>query len=132
MLDGTVLAGRYNRVGECALYMSSSPEGVAAAMARYGPAARTIVRLEVAAARLVDLRDATACAALGIDPSRAQEDWVAALDRGEEPASWPVADRARTIGADGLIDGSRRAPAAWHLVLFRWNAPGAARVGVIG
>ncbi len=125
VLDGTGRAGRYNRPDERTLYMSGSPEGVAAAMARYGEADRTLVRLDVAAEGLVDLRDAVACAALGIDPARAKEDWIAALDRGEEPASWALADRARAIGATGLIDGSRRAPGAWHLVLFRWNEGGA-------
>lgn len=128
VLDGTIRAGRYNRPGERTLYMSGSPGGVAAAMARYGRAPRTVVKLVVAADRLVDLRDAAACAALGIDASRVKEDWIAALDRGEEPASWATADRARDMGAQGLIDGSRRAPGAWHLVLFRWNEAGAARV----
>ena len=55
---------------------------------------------------------------------------MAALDRGEEPPSWTVSDRARAIGAAGLIDPSRRAPGAWHLVLFRWNEAGAATVAL--
>jgi len=120
-LDGTIRAGRYNRPGDRTLYMSGSPAGVAAAMARYGEAERSIVRLNVVAERLVDLRDAAGCTALGIDPARIKEDWIAALDRGEEPASWVVADRARAIGAAGMIDASRRAPTEWHLVLFAWN-----------
>ena len=101
-------------------------------MARYGDADRALVRLAVDAERLVDLRDAAACAALGVDPRRAKEDWIAALDRGDEPASWMASDRARAIGATGLIDASRRAPGEWHLALFRWNVPGGAVVKVIG
>ena len=130
MLDGTIRPGRYNRPGQRTLYMSGSPTGVAAAMARYGDAARTLVRLEVEAGRLVDLRDSAACALLAIDPARAKEDWLAALERGEEPASWRVSDRARAIGAVGMIDGSRRAPEEWHLVLFVWNVAGGAHVSV--
>lgn len=130
VLDGTDRAGRFNRPGERTLYMSGSPAAVAAAMARYAEAARSVVRLAVVADRLVDLRDPAACAALGINTSRAKEDWLAALDQGEEPASWPVADGARALGAQGMVDGSRRLPGAWHLVLFRWNEAGGARVEI--
>ena len=130
VLAGTVRAGRYNRPGERTLYMSGSPAGVAAAMARYGDAPRTVVPLVVAADNVVDLRDVGACAAPGIDPPRAKEDWIAALDRGDEPPSWRVANRLRAIGADGLIDGSRRLPGEAHIVLFRWNLPGAPTVTV--
>lgn len=125
VLDGTVRAGRYNRPGQRTLYMSASREGVAAAMVRYGPAERTLMALDVEADRLIDLRDAQACAAHGIDAGRVKEDWIAALDRGEVPASWPVADRARGVGAAGLIDVSSRAPWTWHLVLFGWGGDGA-------
>lgn len=121
VLDGTIKAGRYNRPGQRTLYMSGSPAGVAAAMARYGEAERSLVRLEVIAERLVDLRDSTACAALGLDTARVKEDWIAALERGDEPPSWGVSDRARELGAVGLIDASRRAPGEWHLALFGWN-----------
>lgn len=130
VLDGTVRAGRYNRPGERTLYMSASPAGVAAAMARYGEADRALVRLTVEAEGLVDLRDADACAALAINPGLAKQDWIGACDRGETPTSWVVADRARLEGAAGLIDGSRHAPGQWHLVLFAWNRPGAPRVAV--
>jgi RES domain-containing protein len=130
VLDGTERAGRYNRLGQRTLYMSGSQTGVAAAMARYGDVARTLFRLHVEAEPLVDLRDPDACAALMIDPSCAKEDWIAALDRDEEPSSWLVADQVRSTGAIGLIDGSRRAPGEWHLVLFDWNKTGKALVTV--
>ena len=52
VLAGTIREGRYNRVGEPTLYMSGSVEGVTAAMAKYGDAARSVVRLEVASERL--------------------------------------------------------------------------------
>ena len=121
LLDGTINAGRYNRPGDRTLYMSGSSAAVEAAMARYGEADRRLVRLDVVAERLVDLRDPVMCSGLGIDPTRVVEDWIAALDRSEEPPSWAAADHARALGAVGLIDQSRRAPDEWHLVLFRWN-----------
>jgi RES domain-containing protein len=130
ILDGATRAGRFNRWGERTLYMSGSPAGVAAAMARYDQAARTLVRLRVDAELLIDLRSAEACKMLYMDVSRANGDWLTALGHGEEPASWAVSDRARAIGANGLIDLSRRAPGLWHLVLFRWNAPGAPAVNI--
>lgn len=132
VLEGTTRAGRYNRPGQRTLYMSSSPEGVAAAMARYGKAERVAMKLSVIANRLADLRDADTCAAWGLDTASAKTDWIAALARGDEPLSWRVADRAREIEAEGLIEGSRRLPGAWHLILFRWNKPGTARVEVLG
>ena len=130
VLDGTVHAGRYNRPGERTLYMSGSVEGVAAAMPRYGEAERVLVRLEVEAEQLIDLRDVAACSALAIDARGAGDDWVAALDRDDVPPSWLVADPAREAGAAGLIDGSRRAPGEWHLALFDWGRTGA-RVRVV-
>ena len=30
-------------------------------------------------------------------------------------------DRLIEVGADGLIDPSRKSLGLWHLVLFRWN-----------
>ena len=132
VLDGTVRAGRYNRPGQRTLYMSGSPEGVAAAMARYGPAPRAIVRLQVSATDLIDLRDADECAAAAIDPARVKEDWIAALNRGETPPSWLVADAARGLGATGLIDRSSRLPGAWHLILFEWGADSRVMIRVRG
>lgn len=127
-LDGTERPGRYNRAGERTLYMSGSPQAATAAMTRYGAADRTQVALQVAADRLGDLRAPSVDVAPGIDPARLADDWRAPLDRGEEPVSWRVADRARALGATGLIDASRKAPGEWHLVLFRWNLPGGATV----
>lgn len=131
MIDGNVRPGRYNRPGERALYMSASPEGVAAAMQRYDGASRTLIRLRVDAARLVDLRDPDGCARWGVDSSGAKQDWIAAIDRGHTPQSWLVSDRVRAVAAAGLIDRSRHEPWTWHLVLFRWNVADAPEVAMV-
>lgn len=128
VLDGTDRPGRYNRPGQRTLYLSGSRAGVVAAMARYEESERTLVRVEVAAERLIDLRDPSSARALGFDAS--VEDWQASLGHGREPASWTVSDRAREHGV-GLLERSRRAPAEWHLVLFRWNEPDGAQVDVV-
>jgi RES domain-containing protein len=130
VLDGTVRAGRYNRPGERSLYMSGSLEAVAAAMARYGEAPRSVLRLRVDAEALVDVRDEVACAKLGIDATGTKVDWLAAFSAGVEPPSWRASDRARSLGATGLIDRSRALPGEWHMVLFLWNASGGAKVSV--
>ena len=125
VLAGTIQPGRWNRPGERTLYMSGSPAGVIAAMTRYGEGPRTIVPLTVSANRLVDLRDPAHLAAMAFAPEMAATDWRAALASGGVPPSWPISDFIRGSGAVGLIDPSRRLPGAWHLVLFRWNVPGA-------
>src|SRR3569623_231998 len=93
-------------------------------MVRSCTADSSVIRLNVTAASHVALRNKEACEAMRIGPAEVGEDWVAALDKGEEPSSWRASDRARGLGAIGLIDGSRRAPGEWHPVLFRWNYGG--------
>ena len=44
------------------------------------------------------------------------------------PRSWHVRAQLEAMGAQGLIDPSRKAPGLWHLVLFAWNQNGTAKV----
>ena len=66
----------------------------------------------------------------GIQLSDALAPWQAIADAGGTPPSWVVRDRLIEIGANGLIDPSRKSPGLWHLVLFRWNVDGAPTVRV--
>ncbi len=130
-LKGSRAAGRYSSPGQPALYLSASPEGVEAAMAAHrttGSPARAVLAFEVEADRIFDLRNHRQCAAASIEPTDAQAPWQEAATQGGEPPSWRVANRLRDLGANGLIDPSRKAPVLWHLVLFNWNADGAPRV----
>ncbi|MEV7527294.1 RES domain-containing protein [Agrococcus sediminis] len=134
-LDGSRSAGRFSRPGAPALYLSATPEGVAAAMlahARNGDPEREVLRFHVRAERIVDLRDPASLAPFGIEPEDAAAPWQEAVARGEEPPSWRVRDRLDAAGAHGLIDPSRQRPGLWHLVLFRWNVPGAPSVRAAG
>lgn len=126
-LRGSRGAGRYSSAAQPTLYLSSSREGIDAAMIAHQQAnlpAREVMAFEVQADLIFDLRNETRCKAIGIDPSDAAAPWQEIVARGGKPRSWSVADRLRDLGAHGLIDPSRQTPGLWHLVLFRWNIAG--------
>lgn len=127
-IAGSRVAGRYSRTNEPTLYLSSSVDGVEAAMVAHKDArsvALEIVEIDVEASGIVDLRNATALEAVGIDIADAVAPWQDIVATGGTPRSWKVRDRLREAGANGLIDPSRKRPELWHLVLFRWNQAGA-------
>ncbi len=127
-LDGSRSAGRYSPPDLPTLYLSSSRAGIAAAMVAHTGARAPVLdvlTLEVRAERIVDLRDQQALRSLGIDPADAAADWQEIVAVGGAPPSWDVRRALEQQGAQGLIDPSRRQPGLWHLVLFRWNRPGA-------
>ncbi|WIJ45312.1 RES domain-containing protein [Curtobacterium citreum] len=134
VLAGSRLPGRYSRADEPTLYLSSSVDGVEAAMIAHRDA-RTpepaIVAVDVEATRIVDLRDPLVLAQLGIDLADATAPWQEVVAAGGVPSSWSVRDRLVEAGAHGLIDPSRKRPGLWHLVLFRWNEPGAPTVRLL-
>lgn len=135
VLSGSVRAGRYSRIDQPTLYLSASPEGVAASMLKYRAGQtepQMLAAIAVRDASVVDLRDIEFCRAAGIDPADAAADWETIAAAGGVPPSWRVRQRAVELGASGLIDPSRKAPGLWHLTLFRWNAPGAPFVELIG
>lgn len=131
-LKGAHLAGRYSPTGRSTLYLSSSREGVAAAMVAHQStrSALVLVTVEVHASRIVDLRDRAACQAAGVDLEDAVAPWQEVLKAGGEPSSWRVRRQLDAIGANGLIDPSRKSPGLWHLTLFQWNRSEAPTVSV--
>lgn len=123
-IAGSRSAGRYSRPNQPTLYLSSSVEGVEAAMIAHKDDRAEeleIIELKVEASRIVDLRDVAALATLGITQAEAAAPWQEAARSGRTPPSWIVRDRLVALGANGLIDPSRKRPGLWHLVLFRWN-----------
>jgi RES domain-containing protein len=127
--------GRFHYDGQRALYASPSPETAAVAIARYlrpGDPERALVPLRLSGARIQDLRDPATCAALGIDPATPSVPWSRERSRGLPATSWRASDAVRASGADGMVYSSRTEPARWHLVLFRWNTAGAARIATQG
>ena len=133
-LVGSVRAGRYSRENQSTLYLSSSMAGVVAAMGKYDVDIPSYVvhSFRVSAPSIFDLRNHNSCMAADIDLRDALGDWQQTIRRGAEPASWRIADKLRQLGANGLIDPSRKAPKLWHLVLFCWNSPGCPQVVPLG
>lgn len=129
-LAGSRRAGRYSAPDQPTLYLSASPEGVAAAMIahRTGEVTRTVLGFDVTATNIFDLRDQVAVARVRAAAGETFGAWQQSVDSGAEPASWRVRRWIEAQGANGLIDPSRQAPGLWHLVLFRWNVPGAPTV----
>ena len=96
-----------------------------------GDPQRVTVAARVTATGILDLRDKHSCKQYGIDPEDAFGDWQAELAADRQPASWDVRHRAEALGAQGLIDPSRKRPGLWHLTLFRWNEPAAPTVELL-
>lgn len=130
-LAGSRSAGRYSPPDIPTLYLSSSPEGVAAAMIAHADD-RTpdleVLQFEVEAYRIVDLRDHEALESMGVSPADAAVDWQQAVAAGDTPPSWKVREALQSLGAHGLIDPSRKQPGLWHLTLFNWNTDGVPKV----
>jgi RES domain-containing protein len=134
ILRGSIAAGRYSRPGQRTLYLSATEEGVAAAMQAHplpSGMQRTVCTMAVEAHSIFDLRDDHACEQIGICRSDALAPWQELAANGGVPASWGVRERLEGAGAHGLIDPSRTASGLWHLVLFRWNIPGAPIVDIV-
>lgn len=134
-IAGSRSVGRYSRAHEPTLYLSSSIEGVDAAMIAHKDARSVpleIVEIDVEASGIVDLRDANALETAGIDLADAVAPWQSIAAAGGAPRSWTVRDRVLEVGANGLIDPSRKSPGMWHLVLFRWNEADAPTVRLGG
>jgi RES domain-containing protein len=134
-LTGSRAAGRYSRPEEATLYLSSSIDGVEAAMIAHKDSRSSsleILEIEVEATGIVDLRNSSSAANIGVDLADAAAPWQDIANSGGTPRSWVVRDRLIEAGANGLIDPSRKRPGLWHLVLFRWNEADGPKVRVVG
>lgn len=126
-LAGSIKSGRYSTSKQPTLYLSSSPEGVKAAMIAHTDDRSNrlqLTRVAVEAQRIFDLRDDAARTLAGVDLADATAPWQKIAAEGVRPPSWNVRDCLLNLGAQGLIDPSRKAPGLWHLVLFDWNGEG--------
>ncbi|ALB54153.1 FIG00553507: hypothetical protein [Cronobacter universalis NCTC 9529] len=132
-LSGSRAAGRYSRGDQPTLYLSSSPQGVEAAMQahRDNRASLEIIKVSVVAEKIFDLRNTDAVIAAGIDIKDAIAPWQETVKAGGIPPSWEVRARLESLGVNGLIDPSRKAPGLWHLVLFSWNENSHTQVRII-
>ncbi len=125
VFSGSRGAGRYSRPDQPTLYLSSSREGVEAAMIAHKHGRQRkyeIIKVKVKASSIFDLRDEVARNRAGIALNDATAPWQDIAAEGLEPSSWRVRDRLESLGAAGLIDPSRKALGLWHLVLFSWDS----------
>lgn len=90
-----------------------------------------IVKVRFIADKILDLRNADAVLAAGIDLNDAIAPWQEIVNEGGIPYSWNVRNRLESLGVNGLIDPSRKAPGLWHLVLFSWNNNSQSHVNII-
>ncbi|QUS37430.1 RES family NAD+ phosphorylase [Falsirhodobacter algicola] len=130
-LSGSRRPGRYSNADQPTLYLSSSPEGVEAAMKAHAHERvehLQLIQVSVRARHVFDLRDERLCTLAGVSLNDATAPWQDLVAEGKRPSSWDVRDRLISLGAKGLIDPSRKAPSLWHLVLFEWNKDGAPKV----
>jgi len=127
--------GRFHHTGQPALYLSETVDGVVTAIKTYlaaGHPTRVIVPLHLSARTILDARDAQTHRTLQTDPGSASMRWQDDRAAGRRPASWALSDRARATGAEGMLYASRKRPDLTHLVLFRWNEAGGARLARTG
>ena len=135
----TALAGsrgpaRYSDSNQPTLYLSSSPEGVEAAMKSHHENRSNsleIIKVKVIAGKIMDLRNVGALSAANIDVNDAIAPWQDIVRKGGIPSSWRVRNRLESLGIKGLIDPSRNTPGLWHLVLFTWNRDNTSQVRII-
>ncbi|GAA6161368.1 hypothetical protein NBRC116589_35420 [Ruegeria sp. HU-ET01832] len=104
--------GRFHYAGQTALYASLSAEGAEVAIRRYvsrDDPPRILQRARITEARLVDLRGQAEASIVWQDIAKTC---------GRSP-TWQFSDKARALGADGMIYSSRSRPQLSHVVLFR-------------
>ena len=130
VLDGVLSPeGRFHHDGERTIYMSPSPEAAAVAVNIYlkpDDPPRLVVPIFVEPAQVLDFRKPETEAALGLKWRETAVPWADQRAAGLPATSWRASDAARALSADGMIYPSRTLPSKWwHLVMFRWNTPGA-------
>lgn len=120
--------GRFNPVGQDALYLALSIEG-AVLEASHGFAHRidplTICSYDVDVSDITDLRDDAQRKLHGITLNQLGCAWALDRSEGREPASWVVARNLIAEGAAGILVPSfahgARADRHHNLVLWRWS-----------
>lgn len=129
--------GRFNPIGMPALYTSLRLE-TAWLEAQQGfpfkAQPMTMCAYEVDCADILDLRDATELAGLGITPDQLACAWEDMADKGLKPPGWDIAERLFAAGHAGILVRSF-APGATddevNSVFWRWSRTRPHQVRVI-
>lgn len=121
--EGAALhGGRWNRVGQAALYLAHDPATAVAEFYQGLPKPGTLAPYQLRANAIADFttghggpRDAAVAAAI-------EAEWkqIALID-GDMPPSWALADAAIAAGAEGALAPSVQNAGGVTLVLWRWH-----------
>ena len=129
--DGAALrGGRWNPVGQPALYFSES-HGTAIAeynqdLVRPG----TLAAYDLASDSIADLCAPRTRAELGVPDAVLRAPWKDMLDAGHEPPGWALAQRLMRKGVDGIRVPSAQVSGT-NIVIWRWNAGTGTTVSVV-
>ena len=113
--------GRWNELGQPALYLSDSHATAIAEYQQDLPRPGTLTAYDVEAQAILDLVDLSVRRAVGIDETFLRQPWKHARDvEHRRPPSWDFAVAAVSRGWHGLRVPSVQTPGT-NLVLWRWN-----------
>jgi RES domain-containing protein len=117
--------GRWNRVGQAALYLARDPGTAVAEFYQGLPKPGTLAPYQLDAGAIADFtdghggpRDAAVAAALEAEWKR-----IAFLDKGTPPG-WSLTEAAIAAGAEGALAPSVQNRGGVTLVLWRWHDAG--------
>ncbi|MGF7209003.1 RES domain-containing protein [Skermanella aerolata] len=123
--------GRFNRIGQEALYLSADIETAWAEYQQIGsiPRPGLVAGYTVEAGRIVDATREPPLPDLGITPAGLGCDWRYRLRiEKREPPTWALADRLIESGGQGLLFRSAVRPGGVNIVLWKVASPAAVSV----
>jgi RES domain-containing protein len=126
-----ITGGRYNRIGQEALYLSAGVETAWAEYQQIGsiPRPGLVAGYTVEANAIVDTTDEALLTALGTTPTDLCCDWRYLLRiEKREPPTWTLADRLIESGCQGLLFRSAVRPGGVNIVLWKTSSPASVTV----
>ena len=121
-----ITGGRYNRIGQEALYLSAGVETAWAEYQQIGsiPRPGLVAGYAVEASAIVDTTDEALLPALGTTLADLNCDWRYMLRiEKSEPPTWALADRLIASGSQGLLFRSTVHPSGVNIVLWKTASP---------
>lgn len=126
-----ITGGRFNRIGQAALYLSADVETAWAEYQQTGSTPRPglVAGYKVEADAIVDTTDDAHLPPLGTTREDLDCDWrwLLRIEK-REPPTWALADRLMAAGCQGLLFRSALRPAGINLVLWKTAYPAAVSV----
>lgn len=121
--EGAALqGGRWNRIGQAALYLAHDPATAVAEFYQGLPKPGTLAPYQLRASSIADFTDGHGGPRDGAVAAAIEAQWkqIALIDEGVPP-SWALADAAIAAGAEGALAPSVQNAGGVTLVLWRWH-----------